>query len=343
MIDLIKQGIEQGLISQADHPSLPLWILNYTPRCQYERLWNPATLMCRGLIVTYGWEIVQRPFGKFFNYGEPGGVEVKPGPIEVTEKLDGSLGILYEGWRGDVCVATRGSFTSDQAIRANQIISRKYPNLRLVEGETYLVEIIYPENRIVVDYSGLEDLVLIAIIDKKTGLDLPLRDVGLPIVKRYENFSDLPSVLSADEEAGREGYVVKFHDGSRLKIKFPEYMRLHRLMTGMNSRDVWEALREGKPLPLENVPDEFYSWLTSEADGLRSEYARIESEAREELKRCVRAGSTSRRDLAERILASEHAGVMFRMLDGKDYSDTIWKRIRPSVAGKPFSSSGCSL
>ena len=36
-------------------------------------------------------------------------------------------------------------------------------------GKTYLFEIIYPENRIVVDYGDYKGLVLIDVIDNETG------------------------------------------------------------------------------------------------------------------------------------------------------------------------------
>ena len=88
-------------------------------------------------------------------------------PFEVYEKLDGSLGILY--WLGDEpYIATRGSFESPQAQIATELL-RAYDLSGLDRRRTYLFEIIYPENRIVVNYDDRRELVLLAIIDTATG------------------------------------------------------------------------------------------------------------------------------------------------------------------------------
>lgn len=112
---------------------------------------------------------------------------------------------------------------------------------------TYLFEIIFPENRIVVDYGKREELILLAIIDTKTGKEFPPKDVGFPIVKRYDGIKDLKD-LQALEEDNREGFVVRFKSGYRLKIKFAEYLRIHKLITKVSSIVVWEYLRTGQSM-----------------------------------------------------------------------------------------------
>jgi RNA ligase len=97
----------------------------------------------------------------------------------VYDKLDGSLGILYF-YDDKPYIATRGSFTSEQAERANKIFQKKYSHLHFNKEHTYLFEIIYPENRIVVDYGAKEDLILLAVLDTETGKDLELPDWKCP-------------------------------------------------------------------------------------------------------------------------------------------------------------------
>jgi RNA ligase len=46
--------------------------------------------------------------------------------FEVYEKMDGSLGIVF-WYRGQWVVATRGSFTSDQANKAREILKNTIP------------------------------------------------------------------------------------------------------------------------------------------------------------------------------------------------------------------------
>lgn len=64
---LLNQMINEKLVSVQKHPEAELFIYNYTPRVQYEKLWNPITLLTRGLILDSENNIVSRPFGKFFN------------------------------------------------------------------------------------------------------------------------------------------------------------------------------------------------------------------------------------------------------------------------------------
>ena len=58
-------------------------------------------------------------FNKFFNMEEHQPEEIPNETFEVFEKLDGSLGILF-WYQGQWILATKGSFTSDQAIRGYQ-------------------------------------------------------------------------------------------------------------------------------------------------------------------------------------------------------------------------------
>ncbi|HRF99146.1 MAG TPA: hypothetical protein PLZ51_28235, partial [Aggregatilineales bacterium] len=74
-------------------------------------------------------------------------------------KMDGSLGILYR-WQGAYYIATRGNFDSDQAIWATIFLRTHYDLHNLADEYTLLFEIIYPDNRIVVNYGQRQDLVL---------------------------------------------------------------------------------------------------------------------------------------------------------------------------------------
>ncbi len=317
----------EGYLQIGQHASAPLLIHNYSQSAQYERYWVAETLMSRGLITDLEGHVVARPFGKFFNLDEHIGLMggVPEEPFEVYEKMDGSLGIIYH-WDGKAHVATRGSFASEQAIRATAILQKKYGHLVLDPAVTYLVEIIYPENRIVVDYDGLEDLVLLAMMHTETGQELALTDFGLPLVKRYDGLSDLED-LKAIQENNKEGFVVRFASGLRVKVKFEEYVRLHRILTGVNARSVWEVLMAGDSLEafLEGVPDEFYKWVQGVEQDLRSQYAAIEAQCIGEFK-----PFENRKEAAEYYLQHcAHPAIMFRMLDGRSYAEIIWKMIRP--------------
>ena len=331
-LELLQEMQVQGYVSVQQHPEAELYIYNYTPKTQYDRVWNEVTLQCRGLILNAAAEIAARPFPKFFNLGEMENQYIPNEPFEVYEKMDGSLGILY--WLEDQAfIATRGSFASDQAIRATAMLRDKYEDAleRLDRSRTYLFEIIYPENRIVVDYGDSEALVLLAVLDTQTGRDFPLGNICFPVVKRLDGIQDI-NQLKQLEEDNREGFVVKFQSGLRYKIKFEEYLRIHRIVTQVSSISIWEYLATGQPIEqiLERVPDEFYQWVHLMKGSLQESYELIEKQCKQDFKVLP-----SRKETALYFMQCPYPTVLFAMLDNRPYDQLIWKRIRPDYS-RPF-------
>ena len=331
----LEELVSQGYLTAQKHPEADLWVFNYTAKTQYERFWTPDTIMSRGLVVNGSGEIAARPFEKFFNLEER--EEALPDePFEVYEKMDGSLGILY--WvRDGPRIATRGSFISKQAVRGTEILKSKYPQVSLDKRYTYLFEIIYPENRVVVDYGGVEDLVLLAVKETETGNEEKLNSLDLPFPRVKKNIwsGELAGLVDGPDE-NKEGFVIRFETGLRLKIKFSEYVRLHRLVTGVTSKVIWEHLKFGLGVEeiLDRVPDEFYSWVKMTKNELSTGYGEIEAETRRIIEDARTLGS--RKEQAELIRSrSKNPGIAFAMLDRKDYGRLIWDLIRP-VATKPL-------
>lgn len=329
----------QGLISCRAHPDADLFIWNYTSRCQYAGAWDEVTMAARGLITRSDGTIIARPFPKFRNLNEHRalGLPVPAEPFEVTEKMDGSLGILY--WLdGAPAIATRGSFTSEQAIHASALLRERYGTYLFDPALTLLFEIVYPENRIVIDYGALDDLVLLAAIEIETGREVALdaRAWPFPLVKRYDGIADVAQ-LAALDEPNREGFVLRFASGLRLKVKFREYTRLHHLLTGVTARDVWETLATGAGFDalIDRVPDEFYRWVSATRDELLARYTAVEAECQACRERAA-ALPTRKEQAAVVSQPGPHmTAVVFRMLDGKPYADLIWRHVRP-VADVPF-------
>ncbi len=343
--------IAEKYISVQKHPEFDLYIYNYTPRAQFDRVWTEETLACRGLIMDGSRNVVSRPFRKFFNFGElPVSQsrnlqkQIESGEVNftVTEKMDGSLGISYFGPDGTMYIATRGSFVSEQAQKANHLLDEKYSDIRkkLNEDFTFLFEIVYPQNRIVVDYGSLEDLVLLAVIDTETGKEKPYETLirlgethGFPVVKRYDGITDFDNLISRENS---EGYVVYFpKTGLRFKAKFEEYTRLHRILTGINAKRIWEFLSTNQSLDeiLDRVPDEFYKWVESTVTKLRMEHDAIVLSATD-LCDQIKVLPT-RKDQALAIKDHPYKGLVFGLLDGKDIHPMVWKMQEPAF-DKPF-------
>ena len=331
-ISALQQLVADGYINVQQHPSAELFIYNYSPKVQYEKVWNDWTMMARGLILDKHYNTVARPFRKFFNLEEHPPQDIPEENFEVFEKMDGSLGILY--WLDNQpFIATRGSFVSEQAAKANALLYQKYLHTFTAfdKTKTYLFEIIYPGNRIVVDYGDTEDLVLLAVIDKETGQDAPLPDIGFRKVKRYDGISDLKTLRGLQEE-NKEGFVIKFRSGFRVKVKFEEYVRLHRILTRVSTINLWEYLATNQSFEeiLEKVPDEFYDWVKQTVSGLQAEYQSIESYCKAHFKVLE-----TRKDTALYFQALKYPSVLFAMLDNRDYAPIIWKMLRPAYE-RPF-------
>jgi len=339
-LEKVDRLIAEGYIAKRPHDSGELFIYNYTAKAQYDRLWTPETMQCRGLILNADGAIAARPLIKFFNLGEHQQT-IPSEPFDVYEKLDGSLGIMY--WYADrPYIASRGSFNSDQAIKANQILQSLYTDaIPLLERSlTYLFEIIYPANRIVVDYGNYEALVLLAVIETATGKELSVesfKDLGFPIAKKYDGFKDLKVITNLNEQ-NQEGFVIRFASGLRLKYKFADYVKLHRVLTQITSKVIWEMLRDRTPFEdiLERVPDEFYNWVKETKASLIAEYQQIEDAAKADFAKIIAVTDRGdRKEMAKQILACTNHKILFSLLDGKDYSDYIWRSIKPT-SEKPF-------
>ena len=390
MLEILEKYHVDGLLHKQTHPTLDLTIWNYSPRVQYERLWDDITMQCRGLVTNSKGDIVARPFKKFFNYEEHKPEDLPNEDYEVYEKMDGSLGILfyyerelthserykiwfvnnyetgmeyYEGYlpdfndpyfeptpktKGEWIIATRGSFTSPQSIKGRELLE-KYDYNRLAKDYTYLFEIIYPENRIVCNYD-FEDLILLGMIHTKTGdevnihnddnQDIRLRNLiknlNLKIVTLYKTWGEGYDLLKEEISKDKEGYVIRFKNGFRMKIKGDEYVRLHRILTNVSNRDIWEYLKDNRPFDelLEKVPDEFNNWVKETARDLTIRFDNIDKDYTE-IYENLKSRNLDRKEFAIRAKHYRHSNILFNMLDGKEHKQNIWKIIYPEYS-KPF-------
>ena len=335
MLTILNDYKERGLLYSQTHPTLPLTIWNYTEKVQYESLWDEVTLAARGLVTDGSGRVVARPFSKLFNIEE--GKHTPTQEFEVFEKMDGSLGIVFV-YECQVVYATRGSFASDQAKWMADWGGKYNFSDIIVGGYTYLFEIIYPENRIVVDYGGESRLVLLGVIKTDTGEEIMWNDLsafeGWDLVKRYDGISDY-TTLKGMVKNNQEGFVVRFSNGNRVKIKGEEYLRLHRIMTNLSTTAIWDVLSNGGDIlsTLTDVPDEFYDKIHQYSKELMDKYASLENEYHFIFKILSRSdGFEFRPGFAERAKRYRYPAILFKMYDDKDYSGLIWKLIRPEFS-----------
>ncbi len=311
-----------------------LLIFNYNAKAQYEARWNFFERVSRGLIInSETGEIVARAFDKFFNWNEFG-TPIVSTIVTVTEKMDGSLGILYRH-NNQYKIATRGSFDGEQAEWATEYLNANYDLHYLNEELTLLFEIIYPENRVVVDYGESKDLVLLAIRNRFTGAYLPFNEVekiakefGFSIPKIYQ-FDDIEALIKKAHSLNEnnEGYVAEFENGARYKFKSIEYLKLHKLIVTLSFKNVLKAMQSDNiEQILDVVPDEFLDevrvWITEIQDtihNIKNEVQNLFDQAPKE----------SRKEFAmwvNKIQEKSVRSYLFAMLDEQDITPLIYQK-----------------
>lgn len=323
--------ITNGNISKRKHPKHDLYVLNYTNKVQYEQIWDNITLKCRGLIINDKYEIVADCLEKFFNYEEIENKNIKIDLCQdfiITDKLDGSYLSVFN-YNNEIIFSTRGSFESEQAIEAQKIWNEKYSNVIIPENTTLIFEIIYPENRIVVNYGNARDLFLLTILGKS--FKHPFNEV-----KRFycHDFKNIRNVIKRDNA---EGFVVYgCRTGQRFKLKYDEYCRLHKIMTGISEKTIWEWLKEGIDYKtiLEKCPDEMYKWVDLTVYTINSLYIGVDFACKMLTTDCLKDAIT-KKDFAlnvqKLVRQKEFWPIIFLMYDKKEYAEYIWKIVKPKT------------
>jgi RNA ligase len=343
---------EYGMVNVKRSQDRSLILFDYAHACQVKRPheWNWFERVSRGLILNTRGEVVARPFAKFWNYGE---IQPEGRLLEATEKMDGSLGIMYWQYEKGYRIATRGSFNSDQALWATGYLQTRWPDAQFPLELTLLFEIIYPENRIVIDYEGRRDLVLIGAINRFTGNDLFASEVALIAAKygfsmpRYygdgggepEYFLNKAAQMSSNEE----GFVLRYSDGTRVKVKGQEYVSLHRWIWRYSFKNVLEAVAAGRKSELlETCPAQMRDRLLADLGNILGKTVLITAEVEQAHEICWMAACnqgtspTSTDDEGVRAYHKAYAEVvmreyphyqkyLFARRNGKDYEYLIYK------------------
>lgn len=247
--------LQYGKVAVHPHPTNPdLRIFNYRNDAFHGEGWTQFEILARGLILNaVTGEVVGRSFDKFFNYGEYGVPFSPSGKIKnVYEKIDGKLGVLIRN-NSNYEITTRGRFDSGAAIWATQFLNDHFDLTGLENELTLIFEIVNPSIRVIVDYEGLEDIILLAARNRFTGEYVEI-DKLCEIAARYNfNLPEMYSLSTIEEiiaasnllDINAEGYVIEYEDGSRWKIKGYEYRRIARLVIDLNFRNTVRAARDG--------------------------------------------------------------------------------------------------
>ncbi len=226
-----KRGIE-----------LPLVMFNYSKVApgilfKYPEGWTPVLRQCRGIVFELGTgRLVALPMEKFFNLGEPNAKKFPRGKYVAPVKMDGHKISIFE-YHGHYYTTTRGYFDSPTAILAQELLDKHMAAHGWAEQAnpdlTLETEFIHPETEVLVDYHGRQELVLIAAHNRVTGEEIWYDDLtaiaeplGLQVVDRGPDISlaKLRKLVKDPTYKNQEGFVVWFRNGTRIKLKFVDYL-----------------------------------------------------------------------------------------------------------------------
>jgi len=337
----IQKRIDAGLISRQPHPKIPLFIYNYTPKAQYEKKWDFYTTRCRGLILDHEGNVIANPFQKFFNLNETEETKVENLPAEmpvISEKMDGAMGTYFNN-NNDCAIATRGSFISEQAAWASKWLRKRLSPSDFKPDYTYIGEIVYPGDPHVVQYGKRAEWILIAVRNTETGDEIDhvaeAKRLGLSYAKVYPatNIGQLQAMLKDAKGTDMEGFVCRYSNGLRVKIKGPDYFRLHKLFFQTSTTSIWESLMKTGKLDdiINNVPDELFSWIKDVEQGLRDEHQELMVLARAAVE--VVKNKPTRKEKAEYLkeFYSGVASISFSLLDGREKAAerAAWTTVKP--------------
>jgi len=341
LLNALWKEVEEGRVNANSVGDLTLF--KYTQETHIKDLWNDANRQARGIIFRADGTIVARPFSKFFNLNERPETELKNLPwsegVEVYEKLDGSCGTGYvhpnnRFWY----LATPGSMESEQAAEGTRMLE-DYAMWHMPLDCTPVFEIIYPENRIVVDYKGKRELVLLAIFEHNgeewhpRRVDQMAELCGFRRPKRY----DIDLQCDIPFEDNHEGYVCRFGNGFRVKVKSPAYLRIHRILNHMTPKGVIDLIR-GKEygvtiaqLPKEIAKD--FDDVRAYVQGLYNEILTDTHNAHNSLLKAL-GDNAARKDKAlwiQQNVPNSLCGFVFALLDDKNIEDKVWRLVLEKV------------
>jgi RNA ligase len=288
--DVLIEGLRLGVANRTIYEKIGpngLRLFVYSEACVYNNGWDDFSMMARGLVLdTNNREVVATPFPKFFNHSESH-ARIPDLPFETFEKVDGSLIIVF--WHnGEWCAVTKGSFYSEQARWAKEKL-KEYDTKYLIPGNTYLFEAIYHANRIVIKYDT-EELVLLGLYDASgfeydsEMLSILADRLGCRMATQHEYNNLSALIAAAGNLIDKEGWVLRYQDGTRIKIKGDEYCRLHRVISGITPLNIWsmmfadddlESVRKELPEEFLSDFDQIYQLLNSKIVHICQEVERV--------------------------------------------------------------------
>ena len=252
-------------------------------------------------------EIVALPFPKFFNANEDLNIDViekLAEEFQITSKIDGSLGIIfYNKIRNTWDCCTKASFTSEQSNFVKKFLSKLELRSSLIPGHTYLVEIVYTSNRIIIDYGDFQGIIFLSAFDQ-IGIEYPFWKLErlvntmitdnfkfiyadgqnkkikmVNIIKKFKTFKEIETYLSSCTD--EEGFVIKYKIGNgyhRFKWKSQDYLEKQKIQQKLSPKSILKELKKSDEHVLEmrdKIPEELHDWFDKIVDNFTNQVEMI--------------------------------------------------------------------
>ncbi len=305
---------------------------------KYDQINSPLDIAmvreCRGVILdsNNNWEVVSRPFDKFFNYGEALAAPIDWATARVQEKLDGSLMTLYF-YDGDWHVASSGHPDAAGNVNAwpmdfatlfwDTWHATKLTNAPLDPHFNYMFELTSPYNMVVVPHTEPK-LTLLGMRHVASGQEFhPHRHWEgdhFPLVRTFPigSFSDILASFDGVDGQRFEGYVVVDDAYNRVKVKHPQYVALHHLKdsVGASPKRLVEIIRK-------NESEEFLTYFPEFKDrfmALKDRYTKLLDRMDDDWERVMAHAisvNATRKEFAALAKNCAVPAYMFQRLDGR--------------------------
>lgn len=299
---------------------------------------SPISRECRGIVFDMKTgECICRPFHKFFNVNQKAETQIDKidwsGISYIGTKYDGSL-LMPVLINDKIFWKTKKSFYSEVAIKATKVWNEKYKGsslehniiLDLKAGLTPLFEFVDKDVPIVIKVKE-SDFILLSLRDIKSGEYYFFNHHN----HLKESFNSLENFINTiKEEEGTEGYVIS--DGENIyKVKTQWYLERHRMLSKYTINSILDLYINDaiddfiaelytfnyveKAKMLEKFRDEFTNWILNIEEVAQSKL--------EELKKKYK-----RTELRIQISQMTNSALMFNLLDGKDVTMFLKKKMR---------------
>ena len=248
-------------IKHSNNPNYPyLFVLNYS-QIDSPKL-HDYTKECRSLVVEYStleerFRVVSRSFDRFFNLHETDKTCDIPSCV-AYEKIDGSLVSVFY-YKGEWLYRTKSMIMpeleiNDTGLLWKELIESTIPlnSLTLLPANTYIFEVVSPENRVVTKYEE-RGAYLLGIRENRSGdyieVSESTRDIlkgcGVQLPKRFKFSSekDIEEFVNGLPDL-QEGVVIYEDNVPILKVKSGAYLVAHRLRgeTVINSKRIMDLI-----------------------------------------------------------------------------------------------------